>query len=64
MLKEVSTGRPGLSDIQTLRKRARQDAAADKRDAAYAVAKEKCDAFSSDAKDRCLTDAKARYGKS
>ncbi len=39
-------------------------AAADKRDADYAVAKEKCDAFSSDAKDRCMADEKARYGKS
>jgi hypothetical protein len=28
------------------------------------VAREKCDTYASDAKDRCLTDAKARYGKS
>ena len=53
-----------MSDVQTLRKRARQDAAADKRDAAYAVAKEKCDAISSDARDRRVTAAKARFGKS
>ncbi len=42
----------------------RQDAAADKRDAAYNVAKEKCGALSGDAKTSCLTDAKARFGKS
>lgn len=30
----------------------------------YAVAKGKCDAYASDARDRCLSDAKARYGKS
>ena len=43
---------------------ARKDAAADKRDADYAVAKEKCDAFAGDAKSSCMSDAKARYGKS
>jgi len=43
---------------------ARHDAADDKRDAQYAVAKEKCDALSGDAKDVCVKDAKARYGKS
>ncbi|MNC96470.1 hypothetical protein D3C83_138490 [compost metagenome] len=42
---------------------ARKDAAADKRDADYAVAKEKCDAFAGDAKSSCMNDAKARYGK-
>lgn len=42
---------------------ARKEAATDKRDADYAVAKEKCDAFAGDAKARCMTDAKARYGK-
>lgn len=42
---------------------ARKDAAADKRDADYAVAKEKCDAFAGDAKSSCMSDAKARYGK-
>jgi hypothetical protein len=44
--------------------RAGKDAAKDKRDAAYAVAKEKCDAFSSDAKSNCINEAKARFGKS
>lgn len=42
----------------------RKDAAVDKRDAEYAVAKEKCDAFAGDPKDLCLKNAKARYGKS
>lgn len=42
---------------------ARKDAAEDKRDADYAVAKAKCDTYSGDAKDRCMSDAKARYGK-
>jgi hypothetical protein len=42
---------------------ARKDAAADKRDADYAVAKEKCDAFAGDAKSSCMSDARARYGK-
>lgn len=43
---------------------ARKDAATDKRDADYAVAKEKCDALAGDAKGACVKDAKARYGKS
>ena len=42
---------------------AQMKANADKRDAAYAVAKEKCEAFSSDAKTKCMTDAKTQYGK-
>jgi len=42
---------------------ARKDAASDKRDADYAVAKEKCGTFAGDAKTRCLDDAKAAYGK-
>jgi hypothetical protein len=42
---------------------AKKDAASDKRDAEYAVAKEKCGTFSSDAKTRCLDDAKAAYGR-
>ena len=41
----------------------RKDAAEDKRDADYAVAKEKCDKFSGDAKDKCIKEAKARFGK-
>ncbi len=42
----------------------KKDAAADKRDAAYAVAKEKCDAMAGDAKSNCIKDAKARFGQS
>ncbi len=42
----------------------RRDAADDKRDAAYNVAKEKCDGLSGDTKSQCLATAKARYGKS
>jgi hypothetical protein len=43
---------------------ARKDAASDKRDADCAVAKEKCDAFASDAKSNCRKAAKVRFGKS
>lgn len=42
---------------------ARKDAALDKRDANYAVTKEKCNAFAGDAKSNCLNEAKARFGK-
>jgi hypothetical protein len=42
---------------------ARRDAAEDKRDADYKVAAEKCDAMSGGAKDQCVKNAKARYGK-
>lgn len=42
---------------------ARRDAGEDKRDAEYKVAIERCDAFSGDAKSRCVKDAKARFGK-
>jgi len=43
---------------------ARKDAAEDKRDADYKVAVEKCDSLAGAAKDTCVRDAKARYGKS
>ena len=43
---------------------ARTDAATDKRNADYAVAKEKCDALAGDVKASCVKDAKARYGQS
>jgi hypothetical protein len=42
---------------------ARQDAAAQMRDANYAVAKEKCDAIVGADSDRCVQEAKAKYGK-
>jgi len=43
---------------------ARKDAVADKNDAEYKVAAEKCDAMSGDAKKSCIDAAKAKYGKS
>ena len=43
---------------------ARRDAAEDKRDADYKVAIEKCDSLAGAAKDTCVHDAKARFGKS
>jgi hypothetical protein len=42
---------------------ARREAAADKRDADYAVAREKCEAFAGEVKSNCVSNAKARYGK-
>ena len=42
---------------------AKKDATEDKRDAEYKVAVEKCDAMSGDAKDRCVADAKRRFGR-
>jgi len=42
----------------------RKDAAQEKRDANFAVAKERCDALAGEAKTRCVNDAKARFGKS
>ena len=42
---------------------ARREASTDKRDADYKVAIEKCDALAGAAKDTCVRDAKARYGK-
>jgi hypothetical protein len=41
---------------------AHKDAAEDKREADYALAKEKCDCACRRRKDACLADAKARYG--
>jgi hypothetical protein len=43
---------------------ASKDANAEKRDAKYKVAIEKCDAFAGPAKDTCVSTAKAQYGKS
>jgi len=37
---------------------------ADKRDAEYKVAIEKCDALAGPAKETCVSNAKAQYGKS
>ena len=43
---------------------ARREASSATRDADYAVAKEKCLSFAGDARNSCLNDAKARFGKS
>ena len=43
---------------------ARQEAATGKRNAEYAIAKEKCDMFADDAKVACVKDAKVRFGQS
>ena len=43
---------------------ARKDANADKRDADYKVAVEKCDALVGPSKDSCVSNAKSQYGKS
>ena len=43
---------------------ARRKAEADRRDADYKVAVEKCDSLSGAAKTTCVEDAKLRYGKS
>ena len=40
---------------------ARADASQDKRRAEYLAARERCDAYSGDAKDRCVSDAKNRF---
>lgn len=43
---------------------ARNEASSATRDADYAVAKEKCDTYSGDARSSCMNEAKARFGKS
>lgn len=42
---------------------AREEATADKREADYKLAKEKCEALSGDAEDACLADARAQYAQ-
>jgi hypothetical protein len=56
----------GLADAKADKKvvQARVDARDSKVDAEYNVAKERCDALAGDAKSACVTDAKARFGKS
>jgi hypothetical protein len=51
-------------DAATKQAEARTDANADKRDAEYKVAIEKCDALAGPAKETCVSSAKAQYGKS
>jgi len=50
-------------DAATKQAEARKDASADKRDADYKVAIEKCDALAGPAKDACVSNAKVQYGK-
>ena len=50
-------------DAATKQAEARKDASADKRDADYKVAIEKCDALAGAAKDACVSNAKAQFGK-
>jgi len=42
---------------------ARKDAAAEKNEANYKAAKERCDALSGDAKSKCVDDAKRVHGQ-
>ena len=51
-------------EAATKQAEARKDANADKRDAEYKVAIEKCDALAGPAKDACVSNAKVQYGKS
>ena len=50
-------------DAATKQADARKEANTDKRDAEYKVAIEKCDALAGSAKDACVSNAKAQYGK-
>lgn len=54
-----------LADVKTGREvgQARRDGAADKRDADYKVAIQKCDALADEAKVGCVASAKASFGK-
>jgi len=50
-------------EAATKQAEARKDATAEKREANYRVAIEKCDALAGTAKDACVSNAKAQYGK-
>ena len=51
-------------DAATKQADARNDANADKREAEFKVAVEKCDALAGPSKDACVSNAKVQYGKS
>jgi hypothetical protein len=51
-------------DAAVKQSEARKEASADKLDADYKVAIEKCDALAGAAKDTCVSNAKAQFGKS
>lgn len=61
-----TTETKALADINANQKvgKVENKAAADKNDADYKLAKEKCDSMSGDAKSQCVTAAKSQYGKS
>jgi len=66
-VKEAKAARVGAeADAEAQKKTwsAKHEAADDKREGGYAVAKEKCAALEGSAKDGCMNDAKARHGKS
>ena len=61
--KVARTDRDATRTAENKRANAREDAREDTRDAQYKAAAEKCDAMSGAAKDQCVRDAKAHYGK-
>lgn len=58
--KEAAAARKDVSETST---HALRDAATDKREANYAVAREKCDSLAGNAKDECINEAKVLYSK-
>jgi hypothetical protein len=62
--KSTSVAAVASHEAATKQAEARKDASAEKRDAEYKVAIEKCDALSGPAKDACVSNAKAQFGKS
>ncbi len=63
-LKAVAGSADARAAATKARTDARKDASSDKSDAEYAVEKAKCDAMTGNAKDMCMAQAKARFGKS
>ena len=63
--KGTTTSFKAMTDAKASMKttEARNDASTARRDAEYAVAKEKCATFAGDVKTNCLNDAKARFGR-
>jgi hypothetical protein len=57
-LRPRPTPRPTSKTIE-----ARNEAREDKLEAAWKVARERCDAFAGAAKDQCVASAKAEFGK-
>ena len=63
---DAKVGRTALEADKERREKvadARRDADQHANQAAYDAARERCDTFAGDAKDRCISDAKARFGK-